>query len=263
MLNCCSQFLTLNFPGRRLSSKTGTLFIFTPQAKKSSSTSIPRHCRSSSSAAAAPPLIPQLVRSLSSQLPCISHLDFVSFRMFWVWDNSTTRWSLVKNRLVAACPSCFSAFEISYYDTEQQGTKPPTVFLLKFCCNDRPGLLHNVTKSLCELELTIKRVKVSTTPDGRVVDLFFITDTWEQLHTKKRQEDTYEHIKEVNSDENRGGAPVAPNGASMRMRFVIKRVFKRDGEGRVNNRVGDGAGSIRPKLAPLPLLSPVSNSLVR
>lgn len=121
--------------------------------------------------------------------------------VFWVWGNSTTRWSLVKNRLVAVCPSCFSASGISYYDTEQQGTKPPAVFLLKFCCNDRPGLLHNVTKSLCELELTIKRVKVSTTPDGRVVDLFFITDTREQLHTKKRQEDTYEHIKEVLGDD--------------------------------------------------------------
>ncbi|KAK6147062.1 hypothetical protein DH2020_017974 [Rehmannia glutinosa] len=35
----------------------------------------------------------------------------------------------------------------------------------------------DVTKVLCELELTIKRVKVSTTPDGKVMDLFFITDT--------------------------------------------------------------------------------------
>lgn len=35
----------------------------------------------------------------------------------------------------------------------------------------------DVTKVLCQLELTIKRVKVSTTPDGRVMDLFFITDT--------------------------------------------------------------------------------------
>lgn len=34
-----------------------------------------------------------------------------------------------------------------------------------------------MTAVLCELELTIKKVKVSTTPDGRVMDLFFITDT--------------------------------------------------------------------------------------
>ncbi|KAH7861415.1 hypothetical protein Vadar_025829 [Vaccinium darrowii] len=37
--------------------------------------------------------------------------------------------------------------------------------------------LHDVTVVLCQLELMIKRVKVSTSPDGRVMDLFFITDT--------------------------------------------------------------------------------------
>uniref|UniRef100_A0A199U9V0 ACT domain-containing protein ACR n=1 Tax=Manihot esculenta TaxID=3983 RepID=A0A199U9V0_MANES len=67
---------------------------------------------------------------------------------------------------------------ISYYRPElQQPPRPPDVFLLKLCCHDRKGLLHNVTEVLCELELTIKKVKVSTTPDGRVMDLFFITDT--------------------------------------------------------------------------------------
>lgn len=35
----------------------------------------------------------------------------------------------------------------------------------------------DVTRVLCELELIIRRVKVSTTPDGKVMDLFFITDT--------------------------------------------------------------------------------------
>lgn len=35
----------------------------------------------------------------------------------------------------------------------------------------------DVTVVLCDLELTIKRVKVSTAPDGRVMDLFFVTDT--------------------------------------------------------------------------------------
>lgn len=34
----------------------------------------------------------------------------------------------------------------------------------------------DITKVLCELELTIQRVKVMPTPDRRVLDLFFITD---------------------------------------------------------------------------------------
>lgn len=35
----------------------------------------------------------------------------------------------------------------------------------------------NVTHVLCELELVIQRVKISTTPDGRVMYPFFITDS--------------------------------------------------------------------------------------
>lgn len=34
----------------------------------------------------------------------------------------------------------------------------------------------DVTRLLFELEVMIQRVKVTTTPDGRVMDLFFITD---------------------------------------------------------------------------------------
>lgn len=43
-------------------------------------------------------------------------------------------------------------------------------------------ILADVTEVLCELELTIKKVKVSTTPDGRVIDLFFVTDTRFCIH---------------------------------------------------------------------------------
>ncbi|KAL8508737.1 hypothetical protein ACS0TY_016093 [Phlomoides rotata] len=120
--------------------------------------------------------------------------------VFWVMGKPSTRWGLLKNRLMEACPSFLLACGISYDRPELQTSKPPDVFLLKFCCNNRSGLLHDVTKVLCELELTIKRVKVSTTPDGKVMDLFFITDTRELLHTKKRKEDTYDHLKAILGD---------------------------------------------------------------
>uniref|UniRef100_A0A7N0U8V2 ACT domain-containing protein ACR n=1 Tax=Kalanchoe fedtschenkoi TaxID=63787 RepID=A0A7N0U8V2_KALFE len=120
--------------------------------------------------------------------------------VLWVLGKPTTRWSLMKKRMVAACPSITSASGISYYRSDLQPQKPSDVFLLKFCCNDRKGLLHDVTQVLSELELTIKKVKVSTTPDGSVMDLFFITDTRELLHTKSRQEDTYRHLKEALKD---------------------------------------------------------------
>ncbi|KAM5559715.1 hypothetical protein ABKV19_021079 [Rosa sericea] len=93
------------------------------------------------------------------------------------------------------CPSFSSASGISFYRYELQPPKPPDVFLLKFCCYDRRGILHDVTEVLCELELTIKKVKVSTTPDGKVMDLFFVTDTRELLHTNKRKDEVSDHLK--------------------------------------------------------------------
>ncbi|KAK2634089.1 hypothetical protein Ddye_028881 [Dipteronia dyeriana] len=120
------------------------------------------------------------------------------YLVFWVMGEPTTRWSLLKKRLLEVCPSYFSTSRIYYYRPENQQRKPPDVFLLKFWCSrDRIGLLHDVTEVLCELELIIKRVKISTTPDGRVMDLIFVTDTREMLHTKARQEETILRLEDV------------------------------------------------------------------
>jgi hypothetical protein len=62
--------------------------------------------------------------------------------VFWVVGKQKTRWSLLKKRMVEACPACSSASGISYYRSDLQPPKPPDVFLLKFCCHDRKGLLH-------------------------------------------------------------------------------------------------------------------------
>ncbi|KAL5764298.1 hypothetical protein ACOSP7_016652 [Xanthoceras sorbifolium] len=104
------------------------------------------------------------------------------------------RWSNLKNRLLTVCPSCSPSF---YFNQPSTCSSSSSVFLLKFFCLDRKGLLHDVTQVLCELELTIQRVKVMTTPDGRVLDLFFITDNMELLHTKPRQDETCEQLHAV------------------------------------------------------------------
>lgn len=64
------------------------------------------------------------------------------YLVFWVFGKQNTRWSLLKKRLSECCPSCSSASGISYYRTDLEPPKPPEVFLLKFCCHDRRGLLH-------------------------------------------------------------------------------------------------------------------------
>ncbi|KAF7823589.1 ACT domain-containing protein ACR9-like [Senna tora] len=119
--------------------------------------------------------------------------------VLWVFPHSallSMRWSNLKDRIQEICPPCSAAF----FFNQQPTTRSSPVYLLKFCCLDRKGLLHDVTQVLCELELTIQKVKVTTTPDDRVLDLFFITDNMELLHTKKRQDETCERLHTVLRD---------------------------------------------------------------
>nr|XP_043621407.1 ACT domain-containing protein ACR9-like [Erigeron canadensis] len=136
---------------------------------------------------------------------CIVKGDFTTdgiwcYIVLWVFPYSTSptvRWSNIKERLLAVCP----AFSVSAYLNEPP-PKPVAspVYLLTFCSTDRTGLLNDVTRVLCELELMIQRVKVTTTPDGRVMDLFFITDNLELLHTKKRRDDACDKLHAVLGD---------------------------------------------------------------
>lgn len=122
--------------------------------------------------------------------------------VFWVVGKATTRWTLLKERLLEVCPTCIpAASEIYYYKPEFQQPRSPDIFLLKFWCSyDRKGLLHDITQVLCKLELTIKRVKISTAPDGKVMDLFFVTDTREELHTGSRQVEVINNLRAVVGD---------------------------------------------------------------
>ncbi|XP_038692169.1 ACT domain-containing protein ACR9-like isoform X2 [Tripterygium wilfordii] len=95
----------------------------------------------------------------------------------------------------------------------QKGNKPGEPHVITVNCPDKTGLgcdicsiildfglyitKADVTQVLCELELRIQRVKVTTTPDDRVLDLFFITDNKELLHTKKRQDEACEQLHAV------------------------------------------------------------------
>lgn len=108
--------------------------------------------------------------------------------VFWLLPQSLLtpiRWGNVKSRLLPVCPPCTFSF---YLDPPPSRPVSP-VYLLKFCCSDRRGLLHvyfhffkicfmvdkfslevlgliniilsfaDVTHVLCDLELVIQRVK--------------------------------------------------------------------------------------------------------
>ncbi|RLM85348.1 ACT domain-containing protein ACR10 [Panicum miliaceum] len=99
-----------------------------------------------------------------------------------------------------AAPFGFDTADLAAAGLQDAPPPAPRLFLLKLYCFDRMGLLHDVTRVLCELEFTIRRVKVSTTPDGTVLDLFFITDARELLHTKSRREEAYDKLESVLGD---------------------------------------------------------------
>ncbi|XP_024003925.1 ACT domain-containing protein ACR10 [Eutrema salsugineum] len=125
------------------------------------------------------------------------------YLVFWVIGKPNTRWNLLKMRLVEASPSFSWAFGISrsyLSDSELQPLKLPDLFLLKLACSDRTGLLYDVTEVLYKLEINIEKVKISTTPDGKVMDLFFVTDTRELLGTEKRRDEVYECLKDAIGD---------------------------------------------------------------
>jgi hypothetical protein len=49
-------------------------------------------------------------------------------------------WDSLKNRLLRVSPPCLTPL---YYDQKLNGSSAaPSVYLLKFCCVDRKGLLH-------------------------------------------------------------------------------------------------------------------------
>ncbi|KAF4358672.1 hypothetical protein F8388_005612 [Cannabis sativa] len=117
--------------------------------------------------------------------------------VLWAVPHSSSvkvKWSNLKNRLQSKCPSCLPTF---YFNQPSTSLLPSPVYLLKFFCIDRRGLLNDVTQVLCELELTIQRVKVTTIPDDRVLDLFFVSDNRDLLHTKDRQDETLEQLHVV------------------------------------------------------------------
>lgn len=69
--------------------------------------------------------------------------------VLWALPHSTTRivkWENLKNRLLSVCPSCSVSF---YFNLQSSQPKSTPVYLLKFFCLDRKGLLHgnNIYKS--------------------------------------------------------------------------------------------------------------------
>ncbi|XP_058736613.1 ACT domain-containing protein ACR9-like [Vicia villosa] len=117
--------------------------------------------------------------------------------IFWVIphpDSLKIDWESLKTRLLSPCPSCLFSY---HFKQQSANPSPNQIYLLKVWIFDQKGLLYDINEILCNLQLTIQRVKVMPTPDGRALDLFFITDEMELFHTKKRRDDVCEYLMEA------------------------------------------------------------------
>jgi len=119
------------------------------------------------------------------------------YLIFWVLPRTGSprpiRWAILKRNLISACPP--NPAHIFFMNIPEP--RPKNVYILHICSLDRAGLLNDVSQVLWELELAVRKVKVSTTPEGKVIDLFFITDNRDLLHTTKRQADVCDRLKSV------------------------------------------------------------------
>lgn len=104
------------------------------------------------------------------------------------------RWMLLKQRLEDVCPSALPSLLLHPIPEVHLSQR---VMLLQVCSSDRTGLLNDVAQKLWELEFTIHKVKVSTSPEEKSINFFFVTDNRNVMPWKKRGEEVIGQVKEL------------------------------------------------------------------
>lgn len=117
------------------------------------------------------------------------------FVLFWVvprdGSSKNIRWADLKKRLVAACPPTRPHLLLPQLSV----SKPKETYLLQTSSLDSIGLLNDISRIMWELELTILKMNATVTPDGKALNLFYITDSREMLREQRRQDDLCFRIK--------------------------------------------------------------------
>eukprot|EP00249_Psilotum_nudum_P013587 c24410_g1_i4 orf=284-1642(+) len=116
------------------------------------------------------------------------------FAIFWVTpisgSPSPIKWAMLKKRLVAICPSTRAPMLLPLIAQPRRRD----IFILQVCALSHSGLLNDIAQTLWELEVVIHRGKLATTPEGKAVGLFYVTDIRNMLQNEKRKEDICSQI---------------------------------------------------------------------
>jgi len=109
-------------------------------------------------------------------------------------------WELLRQRLELLCPhkSALSTIpSVDSLDKLEETHSQQSLYILQVEGHDRVGLLHDVTLALWELQLTLHRAHVTTSPSGNAVDLFYVTDDLHELPNPARVGEISRKIKPV------------------------------------------------------------------
>ena len=109
-------------------------------------------------------------------------------------------WELLRQRLELLCPhkSALSTIpSVDSLDKLEETHSQQSLYILQVEGHDRVGLLHDVTLALWELQLTLHRAHVTTSPSGNAVDLFYVTDDLHELPNPARVGEITRKIKPV------------------------------------------------------------------
>lgn len=108
-------------------------------------------------------------------------------------------WELLRQRLELLCPHKSTISTIPSVDSlvKLEQTHSQNMYILQVECLDRVGLLHDVTLALWELQLTVHRAHVTTSPSGKAVDLFYVTDDLHELPNPARVGDISRYVRPI------------------------------------------------------------------
>ncbi|KAL4855006.1 ACT domain-containing protein ACR10 [Chlorella vulgaris] len=95
------------------------------------------------------------------------------------------RWQLLKSRLESICPSGTDTLQQLW--RWRSIPKEQQAFLLQVAGYDRQGMLHSLSHALWESDATVFKAHVTTSPNGKVADMFWIYDNRGELPEHHRQ----------------------------------------------------------------------------
>ncbi|KAI3435844.1 hypothetical protein D9Q98_001902 [Chlorella vulgaris] len=103
------------------------------------------------------------------------------------------RWQLLKSRLESICPSGTDTLQQLW--RWRSMPKEQQAFLLQVAGYDRQGMLHSLSHALWESDATVFKAHVTTSPNGKVADMFWIYDNRGELPEHHRVLEVCDRVK--------------------------------------------------------------------